>query len=199
MKPLRALTLSLFVVFCAGTAHADTILVPIDPGIKTGGVPDPLTPAGIITPNFVITSPTGISPITLPGGSACQLFQFGVLTSVSPHCYFQNDINPYGTGESITQLTFDIGGVSEPTVSCGFLSGSPFLDCSIAPLAGGGAQVVFTDGSIPFGGGFTLAFTGFPKNASFNTAAAITAEPGTMALLLSGFGALWVGRKLRFC
>ena len=199
MKLVRALTLSLFVVFCAAVAYADSIPLASDPGIKTGGVPDPLAPAGIITPIFVIESPTGTSPNTLPGGSACELYQFGVLTSTSPDCYFQNDINRQGTGESIKNLTFDIGGVSSTTVTCGFLSGSPFGDCSVTPLAGGGTQVVFSDGTIPFGGGFTLDFTGFPMHTSFDTTAAVIPEPATLALLLCGLGALWVRRKVRFC
>ena len=198
MKLLRMALLSSLVVFLAGAAHADPVPIAVDPIIKTGGVPDPAFPAGIITSSFTIESPTGTSPGLPPTGSACLLFQYGVLTSTSPACFFENDINTNGIGEALTQLKFDISGVSPTTVSCGFLSGSPFADCSVAPLAGGGTQVWFSHGSIPFHGDFTLDFQGFAKNTSFGGAVSPAPEPATMALLLGGFGAVWVGRKLRF-
>lgn len=189
MKLLWIAVLSLLVVFCASAAHANTI--PIDPIIRTGGDP-PAAPAGIITPDFTIESPTGTSP----AGSPCLLFQFGFLTSTSPACLFENDINLGGIGEAITQLSLDISGVNPTSVSCGFLAGSPFDECAVAPLAGGGTRVLFSQGSIPFHSDFTLEFEGFPKSSSFSTTASIP-EPGTLALLLGGIGALGVGRKLR--
>jgi hypothetical protein len=196
MNLLRIAMLSSLVLFFVAGAFADPIPIGVDPVILTGGTPDPPVPASIITPNFTIVSPTGTSPAT----SGCDLYQFGVLTSVSPACFFQNNINPRGTGETITQLTFDISGVSPATVSCGFLTdttGSPFSDCSVAPLGSGGTQVLFSNGSIPFGNDFSLGFEGFASGASF-AATATTPEPGTVVLLLSGVGALWFHRRLRF-
>jgi hypothetical protein len=194
MKLLWIAVLSLLVVFGASAAHANTI--PIDPIIRTGGDP-PAAPAGIITPDFTIVSPTGTSPGAGPAGSPCLLYQFGFLTSTSPACLFENDINLGGIGEAITQLSLDISSVSPTSVSCGFLAGSPFGECAVAPLAGGGTMVLFSQGSIPFHSDFTLEFEGFPNSSSFSTTASIP-EPGTLALLLGGIGALGVGRKLRF-
>jgi len=195
MKLLRALTFSLFVVFCATLTYANSIPLVSDPRIKTGGTPDPATPAGILTPIFVIESPTGTSP----GTSACELFQFGVLTSSSPACFFENDINRLGTGEAISSLTFDVGGVISSSVGCGFLSGSPFADCSVTSLGTTGTKVVFSDGTIPWHGDFTLDFEGFPAHSSFDASAAVVPEPAALALVLCGLGAFWVGRKVRFC
>ena len=194
MNLLRIAMLSLLVVFFVAGAHADQIPIVIDPVIKTGGVPDPAVPASIITTSFTIESPTGTSPGV---DSAFLLFQFGTLTSTSPACFFENNINPSGAGEAITQLSFDISGVSPGTVSCGFLTGSPFAGCGVSPLAGGGTEVQFTQGSIPYHSDFTLEFQGFPKNTSFTATASPTPEPASIVLLLSGAGALFVRRKLR--
>lgn len=170
-----------------------------DPAIKTGG---PLaassvaaavsltpTPSPIVTANFVIQSPSGTSPDTSP----CILIE-GSFTFTSPMCYFQNDINPAGVGQTITQLTFDAFGISPSTVTCGELSGSPFTTCSVDAIAGG-TEVDFTGGSIPFDANFTLEFDGFPQNFESQATATAAPEPCTMALLLAGLGSLAIRRK----
>jgi hypothetical protein len=170
-----------------------------DPQIKTGG---PLgassfsalalpasAPAGIITSSFTIKSPSGTSP----GTSPCALIQGGV-TSVSPQCYFENDIQTAGVGDTITELKFDALGISPSTVLCQDLSGSPFSACMVRAITGG-TEVDFTGGSIPFHNDFTLQFDGFPANFSSQATATITPEPGTMALLLAGLGSLAIRRR----
>lgn len=190
---LGTLTLGLSAVASAGSLPAN------DPQIKTGGplggssvaaLALPMSaPAGIITPSFDIQSPSGTSP----GTSPCILIQ-GPFMTVSPPCYFENDITTEGVGDTISALTFDAFGIDPTTVSCGFLSGSPFTVCSVEPISGG-TEVDFTGGSIPFHGDFTLDFAGFPANFDFPSTATTTPEPGTMALLLAGLGSLAVRRK----
>ncbi len=153
--------------------------------------------AGIITPDFTISSATGTSP----GTSPCVLIQFGVVTSVSPDCFFENDINPSGVGLTITQLVFDVAGIDPTTVTCDTkimgIAG-PFADCGVEPLpGGGGTQATFFDGSIPFHSDFRLDFEGFPPATSFGGVAGVVPEPGTLVLFLGGIGALLARRRLR--
>ncbi len=182
MKLTRTLFLVCFVAVFAAAAHADTAL-PKDPIIKTGGG-DPV-PAGIIITSFTISSSTGTSP----GTSPCVLDQNGIMTT-SPSCFFENDITVNGTGLTIAQLIFDMPTIDPSTVTCGFLTGSPFSMCGVDSLPGGGTQVTFFDGSIPFHTDFTLDFEGFPAGQKFGGTASPVPEPGTLALLLGGLGAL---------
>ena len=203
MKSVRIALLSMVVVLWAKAAHASTI--PPDPHIKTGGASgsgdvvragDP--GAGIITPDFSILTPSGASPAT----SACVLIQGTVMTR-SPMCEFENDITMSGAAFDITQLVFDVGGLKPGTlVTCGFLTGSPFKDCTNGTAnADGVAQVTFTDGSIPFHTDFTLQLGSptdpFPPNTKSGVTASLSPEPGTLALFLGGVGALLIGRRLR--
>jgi hypothetical protein len=185
----RVILFGLFVVFCSMVGKADQIPAG-DPIIKTGGrgtgalhplgLEPALVPTIIITPNFIITSPTGNSP----GTSSCVLMQ-GILKNSSPDCSFENGISNNGVPTTITSLIFDAPTINPSTVNCGFLTGSPFASCDVDPLTGGGTQVTFSDGSIPFHTDFTLDFEGFPPNTSFGTTAAVP-EPGTFELLLIG-------------
>lgn len=201
MKSFRILLLAAFVVLCTAQAQADSIPTG-DPIIRTGGggsagavmlFADPAAPAGIITPDFTIESPSGSSPATSP----CILIQ-GTLMTSSPECLFENDITRKGAGLAIAQLLFDVGGLTPGTaVGCDFLTGSPFTKCIPGTAnASGEAHVAFFDGLIPFHTDFTLDFEGFPANTSFVTTAGIVPEPGTLALFLGGIGALLVRRRL---
>ncbi|HEV2177325.1 MAG TPA: PEP-CTERM sorting domain-containing protein [Terriglobia bacterium] len=194
MRLNRILLSALLVLLCSGVALADNALGG-DPVVKTGGggglAPTGSlgsVPAGIITTSFTITSPSGTSP----GTSPCILTQGNIMTT-SPQCLFENDIALNGVGVTITSLIFDAPGIDPNTVMCGFLTGSPFLGCGVDQLEGGGTEISFFDGSIPFHADFTLDFEGFPQNFNFG-GTAITPEPGTLALLLGGIGTL-LGRR----
>jgi hypothetical protein len=190
----RVMLLALFVAFCSVVGKANQ-LPPGDPVIRTGGI-DPPGSASIITSSFTIESPSGTSP----GTSPCKLFQFGVLTSTSPTCLFENDINPNGVGLTIASLTFDA-----PLIPFGLqdkcdvtsLPNSPFANCRVDALTGGGTQFTFFDGSIPFKTDFFLDFEGFPANTSFEATATVP-EPGTLELvLIAGLAAAFARIRVR--
>ena len=197
MNSLRIAAIGSLLLLCSAQARADSIPTG-DPIVKTGGggtgapirLGDP-APAGIITPDFTIFSSSGTSP----GTSPCVLIQGGIVTT-SPTCLFENDIAPNGVGLTIISLTFDAPSIPfGPGDLCNFLPGSPFSQCGVDPLPGGGTQFSFFAGSIPFHTDFTLDFEGFPANTSFSATAGIP-EPGTLALFLGGIGALLARRRL---
>jgi hypothetical protein len=207
MKLARIVVLAAFALLSAAQAQADSIPTS-DPTIRTGPPPGgghaptlsgdtSPAPAAIITTDFMVMSPSGTSPVSLPGGSDCLLFQFGVQTADSPTCLFENDIETKGVAETLTSLTFIALGISADTVSCQNLAGSPFAQCGVEAIEGG-TEVNFTNGAIPFHQDFTLQFQDFPENFSFSSqATAVVPEPGTLAMFLAGIGALLVGRRLR--
>ncbi len=190
MNHVRVALLCLLVVCFATALQASEIPIVIDPVIKVGGL-DPPAPAGIITPSFAIMSPSGNSP----GTSDCELGQ-GTITTDVPACLFENDITSKGAAQTITSLTFNA-----PTVpfgsqdQCGFLTGSPFSQCGVDPLAKGGTQFTFFDGSIPFHSDFTLDFQGFLSNTSFSVTATVTPEPSSIALFLTVIGSALLGQR----
>ncbi len=200
MKSLCIAALTAILALCSALAHADSIPTG-DPVVKTGGGGGsaPIrhgstpSPAGIITPDFTIFSSSGTSP----GTSPCVLIQGGIMTT-SPTCLFENDITSGGIGLTIITLTFDAPSVPFDPLRdlCGFLSGSPFSQCGVDLLTGGGTQFSFFGGSIPFHTDFKLDFEGFPGNTSFSATAGIP-EPATLSLFLGGIGALLPRRKLR--
>jgi len=193
MKSLRIAALSLLVVLCAPLAQASTI--PPDPVIRQGGGDPSASP--IFTADFSILSPSGTSPATSP----CILTE-GSFKFTSPTCFFEDDINPSGTGLAITKLVFDISGISPKSISCALLNKLDFTSCSVGPFDDGGTMVTFSGGpGIAFHGDFTLNFVAFPENTSFGGVATASAsavpEPNTLALFLAGIGALLIGRRLR--
>lgn len=191
----RIFLLGLFVVFSFTLAKADQLPVG-DPIIKTGGSPDPPAPAGIITPSFSIFSSTGFSP----GTSPCILMQGGISTE-SGSCFFENDITIKDVGQTITSLIFDARGIDPSTVTCDTLTvlggTGPFGGCGVDSLpGGGGTQVTFNEGAIPFHKDFTLEFDDFPKNFTFGVTATVP-EPATLGLFLSGLAAAFALRRAR--
>lgn len=201
MKALRIVLLAALAAIIVPVAQADQIPTG-DPVVKTGGMlPGALpsfgaapnsSPAAIIITSFNIVSPSGTSP----GTSPCDLVQ-GTITTVSPDCFFQNQITVNGVGEDISMLVFDAVGVSSSTVNCGFLSGSPFSQCGVDPLGTNGTEISFFGGTIPFGSDFTLDFEGFPANFTFGTTASTVPDPGTLSLILAGGLALLTRRRMR--
>ena len=64
-----------------------------------------------------------------------------MMTGSSPNCLFANDnINPSGTGQNITQLVFDIGDVSSG-VTCGLINFVDFKDSTVVFPESGGTVV----------------------------------------------------------
>jgi hypothetical protein len=205
MKSVRFAALTPLAVLCAISVHASTI-PPIDPHINQGGG-DPTSPTPIISSAFYILSPSGTSPAPR---SPCELFQSigGVvaMTGTSPDCFFENVINPSGTGENITSLVFDVlhpGGM----VTCALLNQIDFKNCVVGSFDDGGAMVTFNNGVIPYKGDFNLQFIGFPANTDAgcspistcpqNATTSPIPEPGTLVLFVGGVGALLIGRGLR--
>jgi len=202
MKSFLAGLVGLIILGLAAPVKADQLPLG-DPHVKTGGgLPSAFqsasnfafapAPAPIIVQSFTIESPSGTSP----GTSPCKLMEGGI-TLVTPQCLFENDIAVNGVGETITSLVFDAPGIDPSTVNCGFLAGSPFSMCGVDPLTGGGSQITFFDGSVPYHSDFTLDFEGFPANFSFPSQASASPEPGTVVLIFGGLSALLARRRLR--
>ena len=165
-------------LFAAASARADSAT---DPAIKLGAGSTPA--AGITTPDFTITSPTGTSPSTSP----CQLAQ-GVTTTAVATCVFENEIVQSGADLTITSLGFVVRGINPSTVSCDVLPGSPLTTCAVNAVVGG-TEVTFEGGSILFDGTFSLDFQDFPPDFTSSIAASTAGavpEPTTMLLLGTG-------------
>jgi hypothetical protein len=198
MKLLRIVALSVFVVLSTAGAHADSIPTD-DPVIRTGGHGGSVP---ITFPTFRILTPTGNSPTD---GTDCFLIQGGVATD-APGCFFSNDITEGQAGATIDALAFVVSNASfSGTLSCALstaLGGaSPFTNCAVSPTA---PIVTFSGGpGIPFGDDFSMGFRGFNADTTFVGRAILsgpgtpakTPEPGTLALFVSGIGALLVRRR----
>ena len=191
MKLLRIVALAGFVVLSTARAHADSIPTD-DPVIRTGGHGGSVS---ITFPTFRILTPTGDSPTD---GTDCILIQGGVATG-APGCFFSNDIMKGQAGATIDALVFVVSKASfSGTLSCALstaLGGaSPFTNCAVSPTA---PIVTFSGGpGIPFGDDFSMGFRGFNADTSFVGSAILSGsgttvpEPGTLALFVSGIGAL---------
>ena len=187
-------TLVAALAFAVPVAKADG-LPPGDPQIKAAGDDVIGAPSPIFTTNFSITSPTGTSPVSNGSeenpGSDCFLSEGG-FSFDTPTCQFVNVVVSDGVGMDIDALFFSLPSIAPSSVSC-FTSiegdTSDFGNCVVTSDGGGGSNVVFNDGLIPYGTVFTLAFGGFP--AGFTSAVyANVPEPTTLPLLLIGFVAL---------
>lgn len=152
---------------------------------------------------FSILSPTGTSPLSLLGGSACN-----VLGIELPLCLFSN-----GTDFTWTSVTFSVTpGLQPPGLIClalGYFSQCKFTDNN--------HQVVFSGGSgLPSGDIFLFAVVGWDLNTTFAGQAAGSesssgtvwrpllpgtaaphSEPSTAELFLNGHVALRDRSRLR--
>jgi hypothetical protein len=178
--------------FAVPAAKADG-LPPGDPIIKAAGAGFD-APAGIITQDFTIASPSGTSPLdpTDPTSSACVVTQASVIVTNSPACQFQNDITDSGNGVDIDALIFELPSVAPASVNCDTaIEGdvSLFGTCSVASDGGDGTIVTFNNGTITYGTIFTLGFEGFTGGLVSSVDANVP-EPGVLMLLAIGFLAL---------
>jgi hypothetical protein len=191
-------TLVAALAFAVPMAKADG-LPPGDPLIKAAGDDVYGAPSPIVTTSFQILSPTGTSPITDGSGSDCFLLEAG-LSFDSPTCQFLNVVVVDGVGQDIDALFFNLPSIVPSSVNCATSiegDSSDFGNCVVSSDGGGGSNVVFDDGLIPYDTVFTLAFEGFPAGFTSGVYANVP-EPSTLPLLLVGFVALLgVGLKRR--
>ena len=198
---LRTVALAAFVVLSSAGAHADSIPTG-DPVIRAGGGSGSVP---ITFPTFRILTPTGSSPTD---GTDCFLIQGGVSTE-APGCFFSNDIK---SGFTIDALVFVVTANFSGSLTCALstaLGGaSSFTQCS----ARGHVAAFYGGPGIPYGDDFSMGFRGFNSDTTFVGRAILSGsdmpailskpdtpvpEPGTLALFVSGIGALLFRRRPR--
>lgn len=169
MKALRIAAFAALAVLYAARVHAQSN----DPVIRTGGGSGSVA---VTSPIFRVVSPSGNSPAlnTVPGSTDCVLFQPGKTSTAVPGCFFKNEIVlPRGTGITITRLIFVVDNADFTGIlTCGTdttLGGAgPFSACSVQPVADGTFSIVtFFNGSVPFGGDFSMGMRGFNSKTGF--------------------------------
>jgi len=143
---------------------------------------------GIIIKDPVVCNPPNCTVIT--GNS----FSFTVTKLATYNVSFLNS-----SGANWTGFTFTETGVAAQNITCT----STIFSCTVNPFGQNGAQLVLTavaglPGVIPVGSvleiGLQCLPTCWPVGLQFNVVAN-TPEPGTMVLLLTGVGAIFVRRK----
>ena len=152
-----------------------------------------------LDPRIIIRDPVGCISNT-----GCVVLKPGVLTFnfVVPSgglgtLHFLNS-----TGVNFTSLILTETGVAAANIDCQ----ADVFSCSVVPFGQNGAKLVLTAGpgfpGIPKGNSFEILFqcvnsNCWPAGLTFSAAANAVPEPGTMALLLTGVGALFTRRKFR--
>ena len=173
MKPstvVRALLIVVVVALCASAALADSVL---DPTIV---IRDPACPSGGCV-------------------SVGSTFTFGVPNSGFGTLFFTN-----ASGINWFSLKLTESGVAANAITC---ITTAFANCSVSTV--GGVTTILVSGvngnfpGIANGENFSIVFqcndgNCWPGGLDF-TAVANTPEPGTMALLATGVGALWTRRR----
>ena len=173
MKPstvFRALLIVGVVALCASAALADSVL---DPTII---IRDPACPSGGCI-------------------SVGTTFNFGVPNNGFGTLFFTN-----ASGVNWFSLKLTESGVAANAITC---ITTAFANCSVSTV--GGVTTILVSGingnfsGIGNGENFSIVFqcndgTCWPGGLDF-TAVANTPEPGTMALLATGVGALWTRRR----
>jgi hypothetical protein len=173
---MKACLLGIVLAVCAAAAHANGI-----------------------DPSIIIRDPVGCPShtcVSVPGltfGFQVPSAGFGVL-------HFLNT-----SGVTWTSLIFTETGVAAANIS--FSCSSNIVSCVLMPLGQNGAKLVLTGlgagQGIPSGNSFEVILgcvnsNCWPGGLQFEVVAnAAVPEPATMALLLTGVGALFTRRKLR--
>lgn len=171
---MKTLMLGMVIAVCAAAAHADSI----------------------DDPRIIIRDPVGC-----PAGGCVVVtgntFSFQVPTSGFGLLHFLN-----ASGGTWNTLSLTETGVAAANISCA----ADIFSCTVLAVGQNGAKIVLTalvpGQGIPNGNSFEVLLscvnsTCWPANLQFDAAANAVPEPGTMALLLTGVGAIFTRRKLR--
>jgi len=150
--------------------------------------------ASSLDPKIIIQDPVGCpSHSCTPVGLS---FSFNVPQGGFGLLHFIN-----ASGVTMNSLILTETGVAAANISCG----ADTFSCVVMSFGQNGAKLVLTalgpTGGIPNGNSFEVLLscnpTCWPGNLQFTATANAVPEPGTMALLLTGVGALVTRRKLR--
>lgn len=151
--------------------------------------------ASSLDPQIIIRDPIGCpSHNCTPVGLS---FSFNVPQSGFGLLHFIN-----ASGVTMNSLILTETGVAAANISCG----ANTFSCVVMSFGQNGAKLVLTalgpTGGIPNGNSFEVLLscvnsTCWPGNLQFTATANAVPEPATMALMLTGVGALITRRKLR--
>jgi hypothetical protein len=183
MKISRICLLVVLCLLCTAAAFADGITDPkiIIHGVSGGGAPG----NGHCPPNGCTQVGMNFTFSTPPKGKGTLFF-----TNAS--------------GKNWTSLTLIEKGVSAESISC---AQSLFLSCSVSTLKDGSVEIVLSGikghnprQGIPAGSSFSIAFACvdkgcWPGGLGFTGHAGAAPEPGTIALMVTGLGAILSRRK----
>ncbi len=183
MKKSRIFSLVLFALLCVSMAFADGIN---DPQIIIRGV------SGGGAPAFAHCPPSGCTNVGMN-------FTFSVPEKGRGTLFFTN-----ASGKNWTSLKLIEKGVSAEAVSC---AQSLFLSCSVQTLKDGSVEILLSGvkgnnprNGIKNGQSFAIGFACVDKNCwpgglGFTAHASSAPEPGTIALMVTGVGAILSRRK----
>lgn len=189
MKTNRVLALSLIVLLCSAAAFANGIK---DPRVIIHGVAGGGGAPGILSQ----CPPEGCTNVGMD-------FNFDVPQHGTGNLFFTN-----ASGKNWTSLTLIEKGVPAADVSC---AQNLFLSCTVKTLENGAVAIVLAGiahkgelnpkNGIPAGSSFVIDLACvkgncWPKGLEFTAHATAAPEPGTIALMVTGLGALVSRRKL---
>jgi len=183
MKISRVCLLVLLSLLCAALAFADTVKDPkiVIRGVQGGGAP-----------GFSHCPPEGCTNVGMN-------FEFSTPDSGHGNLFFTN-----ASGKNWTSLKLIETGVPAASISC---AQSLFLNCTITTLESGAVQILLSGvkGQNPktgilAGSSFAVGFncvdgSCWPGGLHFTAHASAAPEPGTIALLATGLGAIVSRRK----
>jgi hypothetical protein len=182
MKKSRFCVLVLLSLLCTALAFADGVNDPkiVIRGVQGGG-----------TQAFSHCPPEGCTNVGLN-------FSFSTPPNGRGSLFFTN-----ASGQNWTSLKLIEKGVPAEAISC---SQSLFLSCSVKTLKDGSVEILLAGvkgrnarNGIPNGANFLIDFAPsgdrWPGNLNFTAHASAAPEPGTIALVATGIGALVSRRK----